>query len=102
MTIGTKAPKKRCKRDRQALRTFRTHIQAITMLRLTELKNEVILKWLLNIKILRIFTIVCSVFLFFGGPGYYSPRSFKYLWDIGHIAFFCALSTLILLDFSTP
>ena len=71
------------------------------MLRLTGLRNDVILKGLLNIKILIIFTIVCSVFLFVGGPDYYSPRSFKYFWDIGHIVFFSALSTLILLRWST-
>ena len=71
------------------------------MLRSTKLKNEEFLKYLININMLRIFTIVCTVFLFFGGPGYYSPRSFKYLWDIGHIVFFSALSTLILLDLST-
>ena len=75
MTIGTKSSKKLFKRN--------------------------ILKHLINFKILTVITIVCSFFLFFGGPGYYSPRSFKYLWDIGHIVFFCALSTLILLDWST-
>jgi VanZ family protein len=75
MTIGTKSSKKLFKRN--------------------------ILKHLINFKILSVITIVCSVFLFFGGPGYYSPRSFKYLWDIGHIVFFCALSTLFLLSWST-
>ena len=49
---------------------------------------------------LKIFVIVCSVFLFIGGPDYYSPRSFKHLWDLGHIAFFAALCTVILLDWS--
>jgi len=33
---------------------------------------------------------------FVGGPDYYSPRSYKYFWDLGHILFFSILSYLIL------
>ena len=38
--------------------------------------------------------------LFAGGPDYYSPRSFKNIWDLGHILFFSVLSYLILLSWS--
>ena len=38
--------------------------------------------------------------LFAGGPDYYSSRSFKNLWDLGHILFFSILSYLILLSWS--
>ena len=37
-----------------------------------------------------------SVLLFLGGPDYYSSRSFKYLWDIGHIVYFALLTCLLL------
>jgi len=39
---------------------------------------------------------ICFVLFFVGGPGYYSPRSYKYFWDLGHILFFFILSYLIL------
>ena len=38
--------------------------------------------------------------LFAGGPDYYSPRSLKNIWDLGHILFFSILSYLILLSWS--
>ena len=28
---------------------------------------------------------ICFVLFFVGGPDYYSPRSYKYFWDLGHI-----------------
>jgi len=31
-------------------------------------------------------------FFFWGGPGYYSSRSFKAAWDLGHVLFFALLS----------
>jgi len=37
-----------------------------------------------------------TVFLFVGGPDYYSSRSFKYLWDMGHIAYFSLFAVLLL------
>jgi len=44
---------------------------------------------------LCILLIIGSVFLFFGGPDYYSPRQFRLAWELGHIGLFffytCAL-----------
>lgn len=37
---------------------------------------------------------VCFVLFFVGGPGYYSPRSYKHFWDLGHILFFTILTYL--------
>ena len=39
---------------------------------------------------------VMAAFLFIGGPGYYSPRSFARAWDLGHIALFFLLTELLL------
>ena len=36
-----------------------------------------------------------SVLLFVGGPDYYSYRSFKYSWDLGHIVYFAILACLL-------
>ena len=38
---------------------------------------------------------VGSVLLFFGGPDYYSPRSFKHFWDLGHLVYFALLTGLL-------
>ena len=35
--------------------------------------------------ILAVIALICFFLLFVGGPDYDSPRSYKYLWDIGHI-----------------
>ena len=48
--------------------------------------------------ILAVVALICFVLFFVGGPGYYSPRSYKYCWDLGHILFFSILSYLILLN----
>ena len=32
--------------------------------------------------------IIGSILLFLGGPDYFSSRSFKHFWDIGHIVYF--------------
>jgi len=53
-----------------------------------------------KINLLRLIVIFASVLLFAGGPDYYSPRSFKNIWDLGHILFFSVLSYLILLSWS--
>ena len=37
-----------------------------------------------------------SVLLFLGGPDYFSSRSFKHFWDIGHIFYFALLAVLVL------
>jgi VanZ family protein len=52
---------------------------------------------LTKINILRAATIIGAVLLFVGGPDNNSPRSLKALWDLGHIVFFYALISLILL-----
>jgi len=36
-----------------------------------------------------------SVLLFLGGPDYYSSRSFKHFWDIGHIIYFALFAGLL-------
>ena len=38
---------------------------------------------------------VGSVLLFLGGPDYYSSRSVKYFWDIGHIVYFALITVLL-------
>ena len=37
-----------------------------------------------------------SVLLFWGGPDYYSSRSFKHFWDLGHLLYFALLTGLLL------
>ena len=46
--------------------------------------------------ILAAIAMVCFVLFFVGGPDYYSSRSFKNFWDLGHILFFAILTYLIL------
>ena len=36
-----------------------------------------------------------SVLLFLGGPDYYSARSFKHFWNIGHIIYFALMASLL-------
>ena len=48
--------------------------------------------------LLTVIAVVCFVLFFIGGPDYYSPRSYKCFWDLGHILFFSILSYLILLN----
>jgi hypothetical protein len=52
------------------------------------------------VNLLRFFVIAGSIFLFTGGPDYYSPRSYITLWDLGHILFFTIFSYLVLLNLS--
>lgn len=43
-------------------------------------------------RLVLLWGLIALSFLFFvGGPDYYSPRSFKKLWDIGHILYFALL-----------
>ena len=37
-----------------------------------------------------------SVFLFLGGPDYFSSRTFRQFWDLGHIVYFALLALLLL------
>ena len=37
-----------------------------------------------------------SVLLFLGGPDYYSSRTFRHFWDLGHIIYFALLALLLL------
>lgn len=39
--------------------------------------------------------LIASVFLFIGGPDYYSSRVLKHFWDIGHILYFALLTILL-------
>ncbi len=47
-------------------------------------------------KVLFLLSTLCFVFLFVGGPDYYSPRSYQRAWDLGHIFFF-AIGTFSLI-----
>jgi VanZ family protein len=42
-----------------------------------------------------ILLLIGSVLLFRGGPDYYSSRSLKYFWDMGHILYFALLTVLL-------
>lgn len=44
---------------------------------------------------ISIFLLIGSVLLFIGGPDYYSSRSLKYFWDMGHILYFALLTILL-------
>ena len=46
------------------------------------------MKYRINQITVSIILIVGSVLLFFGGPDYYAARSFKNIWNIGHILLF--------------
>ena len=54
--------------------------------------------FLLKRCLLAVIAVICFVLFFVGGPDYYSQRSYKYFWDLGHIIFFFSLSSLILLN----
>ncbi|GMT42808.1 MAG: hypothetical protein IEMM0002_1219 [bacterium] len=47
-------------------------------------------------KSLYVFSAICSIFLFWGGPNYYSARSFRIAWNLGHIFFFFILTLAII------
>jgi len=46
----------------------------------------------LSFGFLSVFLLIGLPFFFWGGPGYYSTRSFQSAWDLGHILFFLLLS----------
>lgn len=48
------------------------------------------------IQLLKIIALICFVFLFVGGPGYYASRSLNAAWDLGHIFFFAVVAYLAL------
>jgi len=52
----------------------------------------------LKSSLLAVIAVICFVLFFVGGPDYYSQRSYKHFWDLGHILFFFILSYLILLN----
>lgn len=58
---------------------------------MTNMFNKSVRFWVYSIIL-----AIGSVLLFLGGPDYYSSRSFKYLWDIGHIVYFALLTCLLL------
>ena len=45
---------------------------------------------------ISILLLVGSILLFIGGPDYYSSRSLKRFWDMGHILYFALLSILLM------
>lgn len=47
-------------------------------------------------KLLVFVSLVCSVSLFWGGPGAYSSRSFQQVWNLGHLLLFAILTYLTL------
>jgi glycopeptide antibiotics resistance protein len=47
-------------------------------------------------KLLVFVALVCSVLLFWGGPGAYSSRSFQQAWNLGHLLLFAILTYLTL------
>jgi len=44
---------------------------------------------------ISILLLIGSVLLFIGGPDYYSSRSFKAFWDLGHILYFALFNILL-------
>ena len=44
---------------------------------------------------LLFFICILSILFFIGGPDYYSSRSYKELWNLGHIVYFAALPLII-------
>ncbi len=51
-----------------------------------------------RIRILILVSGICCLLLFVGGPDYFSPRSYKYSWDLGHILSFSIWSYLLLIS----
>jgi len=52
-------------------------------------------KIILNPWLISLLILTGSVLLFVGGPDYYSTRSMKHFWDIGHIVYFALLALLL-------
>lgn len=49
-------------------------------------------------RLFLIFTLtLLSILFFFGGPDYHSPRSYKAMWNLGHILYFALLPLLVFL-----
>lgn len=49
---------------------------------------------------IAIIIIIGTVLFFWGGPDYHSNRSIKYIWNFGHIIFYCILSSVLLLNWN--
>jgi len=58
---------------------------------LRHLSNQRTSQW-----ILLFLLILFAVLFFWGGPDYYSPRSFKNIWNLGHIVFYTLLFLYLL------
>jgi len=54
------------------------------------------MKYLTNKITITIILIIGSALLFFGGPDYYAARSFKNIWNIGHILLFFVFAYALL------
>ena len=52
----------------------------------------------INKKIVLLIVVVMFPLFFFGGPDYYSTRTFKNLWNLGHIIFFAFFVHLFLIE----
>jgi len=46
--------------------------------------------------ILYLFLLIAGLLFFLSGPDYYSPRSYKRIWDQGHVFFYTILSIILL------
>ena len=44
--------------------------------------------------------IIGTILFFWGGPGSHANRSINYIWNFGHIIFYCILSTFLLLNWN--
>jgi VanZ family protein len=54
-----------------------------------------ILKYPRKTQIVILLSGICLLFLFIGGPNRFSPRSYKYAWDLGHVFAFFLWSYLL-------
>ena len=55
------------------------------------MQSQIYQYWLTNLAF-----VISSIHLCVGGPDYYSSRSLKTLWDIGHIVYFVLFITLLM------
>ena len=52
----------------------------------------------INKKIALLIVVMMFPLFFFGGPDYYSSRTFKNFWNLGHVVFFAFFVHLLLID----
>jgi VanZ family protein len=66
-------------------------VQRSVGLQLSNLFNDTSRPWIYGVLL-----VIGSVLLFLGGPDYYSSRSYKHFWDLGHIVYFVLLASLLI------